>query len=118
MGGGVGGVDGLLAVDLDDASVLDVPDVLQLVEDVARLVLDEDGGVGGLEHAHGELLREHVNDQRVESVQAAQLMGDVHPPRLVPKLQEQHTWGKERENGEGEMQGGREGGAGKRKCRR
>lgn len=38
---GVGAVDGFLAVDLDDAAVLDVPRVLQLVEDVTGLVFDE-----------------------------------------------------------------------------
>lgn len=37
----VGAVDRLLAVDLDDAAVLDVPRVLQLIEDVAGLVFDE-----------------------------------------------------------------------------
>lgn len=38
---GVRAVDGFLAVDLDDAAVLDVPRVLQLVEDVTGLVFDE-----------------------------------------------------------------------------
>lgn len=42
----VGSIDGLFAINLDDAAVLDVPDVLQLVEDVACLVLDQDGRVG------------------------------------------------------------------------
>lgn len=37
----VGPVDGLLAVDLDDAAVLDIPRVLQLIEDVTGLVFDE-----------------------------------------------------------------------------
>lgn len=37
----VGAVDGLLAVDLNDAAVLDVPRVLQLIEDVPGLVFDE-----------------------------------------------------------------------------
>lgn len=46
MVSGVGAVDGLLAVDLDDAAVLDVPRVLQLVEDVAGLVLDEQSRAG------------------------------------------------------------------------
>ena len=88
---GVGGVDGLFAVNLDDAAVLDVTHVLQLVEDVARLVLDQDGRVGGLQHAGGQLLGEHVDDEGVQRVQAAQLVGDVHAARLVPILQEQHA---------------------------
>lgn len=68
------------------------PDILQLVEDVARLVLDEDGSVGGLQHPHRELLGEHVDDEGVQGVHAADLMGDVDAPRLVPKLQEQDPW--------------------------
>jgi hypothetical protein len=28
----------------------------------------------------------------MQRVQAAQLVGDVHPPSLIPKLQEQHAW--------------------------
>lgn len=42
----VGAVDGLLAVDLDDAAVLDVPGVLQLIEDVTGLVFDEQSCAG------------------------------------------------------------------------
>lgn len=49
----IGGVDGLFAVNLDNAAVLDVTDVLELVEDVPCLVLDQDGRVGGLEHPRG-----------------------------------------------------------------
>lgn len=37
----VGAVDGLLAVDLDDAAVLNVPRVFQLIEDVTGLIFDE-----------------------------------------------------------------------------
>lgn len=66
------------------------PDILQLIEDVASLVFDEDGGVGRLKHAHGELLREHVRDECVQRVQAADLVRDVHPPSFFPELQEQH----------------------------
>lgn len=66
------------------------PDVLQLVEDIASLVFDEDGGVGRLKHAHGELLREHVSDECVQRVQAADLVRDVHASCLLPELQEQH----------------------------
>lgn len=66
------------------------PDVLQLVEDVASLVFDEDGGIGRLKHAHGELLREHMRDECVQRVQAADLVRDVHAPGLLPELQEQH----------------------------
>lgn len=39
-------IDGLFAINLDDAAVLDIPDVLELIEDIAGLVLDQDGGVG------------------------------------------------------------------------
>lgn len=42
----VGAVDGLLAVDLDDAAVLHVPGVLQLIEDVPGLVFDEQSCAG------------------------------------------------------------------------
>lgn len=91
MGSRVCSVDGLLAVDLDDAAILDVSHVLQLVEDVACLVLDEDGCVGRFEHAHGEFLGKHVGNERVQSIQAAQLVGDMHPPRLIPELQEEDT---------------------------
>lgn len=66
------------------------PDVLQLVEDVASLIFDKDGCVGRLQHAHGELLREHVRDECVQRVQAANLVRDVHAPSLLPELQEQH----------------------------
>lgn len=90
-GRGVGGIDGLFAVNLDDAAVLDVSDVLQLVEDIARLVLDQDGRVGRLEHAGCQLLRKHVHDESVQRVQAAQLVGDVHASRLIAVLQEQDT---------------------------
>ena len=48
----VGAVDGLLAVDLDDAAVLDVPRVLQLVEHVPRLILDEQRRAGTPAHTH------------------------------------------------------------------
>lgn len=41
-----GSIDGLFAVNLDDAAVLDVPDILQLIEDVASLVFNQDGRVG------------------------------------------------------------------------
>lgn len=45
---GVRSIDGLLAINLDDAAVLDVSDILKLVEDVAGLILDQDGRVGRL----------------------------------------------------------------------
>lgn len=47
----IGTVDWLFAVNLNDAAVLNVPDVLQFVENVTCLVLDQDGCVGGFEHA-------------------------------------------------------------------
>lgn len=43
---GVGAVDGLLAVNLNHAAVLDVPRVLQLVEDVTGLVFDQQSCAG------------------------------------------------------------------------
>lgn len=43
---GVGAVDGLFAVNLDDAAVLDVPRVLQLIEDVPGLVFDQQSCAG------------------------------------------------------------------------
>lgn len=43
----VGAVDGLFAVDLNHAAVLNVPRVLQLVEDVAGLVFDQQSRAGG-----------------------------------------------------------------------
>lgn len=49
---GVGAVDRLLAVDLDDTAVLDVSWVLQLIEDVTGLILDEQGRAGAPEHGH------------------------------------------------------------------
>lgn len=43
----VGAVDRLFAVDLNHAAVLNVPRVLQLVEDVAGLVFDQQSRAGG-----------------------------------------------------------------------
>lgn len=42
----VGAVDGLFAVNLDHAAVLNVPRVLQLVEDVAGLIFDQQSRAG------------------------------------------------------------------------
>lgn len=87
----IGSIDGLFTVYLDDAAVLDVLDVLELIEDVPCLILDQDGRVGGLQHTCCQLLRKHVHDESVQRVQAAQFVGDVHPTRLISVLQEQHT---------------------------
>lgn len=46
----VGAVDGLFAVNLDDAAVLNVPRILQLVEDVTGLVFDQQSRAGRPEH--------------------------------------------------------------------
>jgi len=35
---------------------------------------------------------EHVDDEGVQGVHAADLVGDVHAPRLIPKLQEEDPW--------------------------
>lgn len=43
---GVGAVDGLFAVNLNHAAVLNVPRVLQLVEDVPGLVFDQQSRAG------------------------------------------------------------------------
>lgn len=43
-------VDRLFAVDLDDAAVLDVPRVLQLVEDIPGLIFDQQSGAGRSAH--------------------------------------------------------------------
>lgn len=43
---GVGAVDGLFAVNLNHAAVLNVPRVLQLVEDVTGLVFDQQSRAG------------------------------------------------------------------------
>lgn len=80
----------LSAVNLDEAAVVDVTRVLQLVEDVARLVLDEESRSGRTQCAHRQFLREHVHDEGVKRLHAGQLMSDVHPSRLVTKLQKQH----------------------------
>lgn len=46
MVSGVGAVDGLFAVNLDHAAVLNVPRVLQLIEDVTGLVFDQQSCAG------------------------------------------------------------------------
>lgn len=43
---GVGAVDGLFAVNLNHTAVLNVPWVLQLIEDVPGLVFDQQGCAG------------------------------------------------------------------------
>lgn len=50
MVSGVGAVDGLFAVNLDYAAVLNVPRVLQLVEDVTGLVFDQQSCAGRPEY--------------------------------------------------------------------
>lgn len=49
------------------------------------------------EHGHGEPLGEHVHDEGPQSVQAGQLVGQVNPASLLPKLEEQdpciYGWG-------------------------
>lgn len=41
------------------------------------------------EHGHGEPLGEHVHNEGPQSVQAGQLVGQVHPAGLLPELEEQ-----------------------------
>lgn len=41
------------------------------------------------EHGHGEPLGEHVHDEGPQGVQAGQLVGQVHPARLLSELEEQ-----------------------------
>lgn len=87
----VSAVRGVSAVDLEDTAVVDPARVIQLVEDVTRLVFDEDGGGGRTERTHVQLLREHMHNQRVQCLHAAQLVAEVNTPCLVTKLQEQNT---------------------------
>lgn len=47
---GVGAVDWLFAVNLNYAAVLNVPRVLQLVEDITGLVFDQQSRAGRPEH--------------------------------------------------------------------
>lgn len=47
---GVGAIDGLFAVNLNYAAVLNVPRVLQLVEDVTGLIFDQQSRAGRPEH--------------------------------------------------------------------
>lgn len=89
----IGGVDGLFAIDFDDAAILYIPHVLQLIEDISGFVFDQDGRVGRLQHSCGEFLREHVHDERMQRLQTVELMGDVNTPGLISKLEEKHTWG-------------------------
>lgn len=49
---GVGAVDGLFAVNLNHAAVLNVPRVLQLIEDVPGLVFDQQSRAGRPETQH------------------------------------------------------------------
>lgn len=82
---------GVSAVDLEHAAVVDPARVVQLVEDVARLIFDEDGGGGRAEHAHVQLLREHMHNQCVQRLHAAQLVAEVNTSCLIAKLQEQNA---------------------------
>lgn len=41
------------------------------------------------EHGHGEPLGEHVHDERPQSFQAGQLMGQVHSAGLLPQLEKE-----------------------------
>lgn len=50
------------------------------------------------EHGHGESLREHVHDERPQSVQAGQLVGQVHSASLLPELEEEDPCRKKEEN--------------------
>lgn len=46
----VGAIDGLLAVNLNYATVLNIPRVLQLIEDITGLIFDEQSSAGRPEH--------------------------------------------------------------------
>lgn len=41
------------------------------------------------EHGHGEPLGEHVHDECPQSLQAGQLVGQVHSAGLLPELEEE-----------------------------
>lgn len=88
----VGAVDGLFAVNLNYAAILNVPRVLQLIEDITGLIFNQQSCAGRPEHGHGEPLGEHVHDEGPQSVQAGQLVGQVYPASLLPKLEEQDPW--------------------------
>lgn len=49
------------------------------------------------EHGHSEPLGEHVHDEGPQSVQAGQLVGQMHPACLLSELEEQdpciYGWG-------------------------
>lgn len=95
----IGGIDGLFAIDFNDAAVLYVSHVLQLIEDVSGFIFDQDGRVRGLQHSCCQLLREHVHDKRVQCLQTVELMSDMNTPGLISELQEEDTLGeRERES--------------------
>lgn len=95
----IGGIDGLFAIDFNDAAVLYVSHVLQLVEDVSGFIFDQDGRIRGLQHSCCQLLREHVHDERVQCLQTVELMSDMNTPGLISELQEEDTLGeRERES--------------------
>lgn len=82
------------AVDLDEASVVDVTRILQFIKDVACFIFHQQSCGGRAQCTHRQLLWEHVHDKGVKCLHTGQLMSDVHPTRLITKLQEQHSWRK------------------------
>lgn len=67
------------------------PDVVELVVHVPHVILDVDGHAGGLQHLHGEVLREGTNKQGSDSVDAGDLVGHADLFGLVCVLQVQNT---------------------------
>lgn len=67
------------------------PDVTELIVHVPHVVFDVDGHAGGLQHLHGELLREGTNKQSSDSVDAGDLVGHADLFGLVSVLQVQNT---------------------------
>lgn len=68
------------------------PDVAELIVHVPHVVLDVDGHAGGLQHLHGEVLREGTNKQSSDSVDAGDLVRHADLFGLIPVLQVQNTW--------------------------
>lgn len=68
------------------------PDVAELIVHVSHVIFDVDGHAGGLQHLHGEVLREGTNKQSSDSVDAGDLIGHADLFGLIPVLQVQNTW--------------------------
>lgn len=68
------------------------PDVAELIVHVPHVVFDVDRHARGLQHLHGEVLREGTNKESSDGVDAGDLIGHADLFGLVPVLQVQNTW--------------------------